>query len=332
MPWCFFLFIIQPAAWWQANWGGNHRIALAANGSRIVSGMRFGRFKLLCRSVLAAVMALNLPLPAVTPTYGDGYTPNVTADKVLRGMPIYPSRNTVEKEENEVETVETRVKPLASTKPKPIFVASSLDDWLQPEAMSYQGLLFPRSPYWPCYQKEIDSILGELGQERTIYRGERFTELDFQQAAEDLLRDINLPQELRDLVISDAGRLGCIVASLCPWSKKFMVRVQHLGENSCTKWHRDYLCGRGFITYNLCGTQYVAEEHANLKELENCGHNDCVIEDQSKIQEVGVGDMLFMKGEGFPCGEKGFIHKSPPVQYSSGVALNRLVLKVDVPW
>lgn len=156
--------------------------------------------------------------------------------------------------------------------------------------------------------------------------------MDFQQVAEDLLRDINLPQELRDLVISDAGRLGCIVASLCPWSKKFMVRVQHLGENSCTKWHRDYLCGRGFITYNLCGTQYVAEEHANLKELENCGHNDCVIEDQSKIQEVGVGDMLFMKGEGFPCGEKGFIHKSPPVQYSSGVALNRLVLKVDVPW
>lgn len=292
--------------------------------------MRFGKFKLFCRSVLAGVMALNLPLSLVTPTYGDGYTPNVTADKVLRGVPIYPSRNIVEKE-NELETVETRAKPPSSKKARPIFVASSLDDWLQPEAMSYQGLLFPRSPHWPCYQKEIDSTLGLLGTERKIYRRDG-SELDFQQVAEDLLRDINLPQELRDLVTSDAGRLGSIVASLCPWSKMFMVKVQHLGENSCTKWHRDHICGRGFITYNLRGTQYVAEEHANLWELERCGHNDCVIEDQSKIQEVGVGDIFFMKGLGFPCGEKGLIHKSPPVQYSGGMALNRLVLKVDVPW
>ena len=32
-----------------------------------------------------------------------------------------------------------------------------------------------------------------------------------------------------------------------------------MGEHTCPRWHRDHYCGRGIVSYNLSGTQYVAE-------------------------------------------------------------------------
>ena len=34
-------------------------------------------------------------------------------------------------------------------------VSGSLEDWLRPEGMTYQGFLFPRPATWPAYQKLI---------------------------------------------------------------------------------------------------------------------------------------------------------------------------------
>jgi len=34
-------------------------------------------------------------------------------------------------------------------------LSGSLEDWLRPEGMTYQGLLFPRPATWPAYQKLI---------------------------------------------------------------------------------------------------------------------------------------------------------------------------------
>ena len=64
----------------------------------------------------------------------------------------------------------------------------------------------------------------------------------------------------------------------------------------------------------------------------NWGNNDHILRDASKVREINVGDLFFIKGNGFPTGEKGLVHKSPPVQYHpDGFVKNRLVLKVDVP-
>lgn len=39
------------------------------------------------------------------------------------------------------------------------------------------------------------------------------------------------------------------------------------------------------------------------------GNNDCIIRDKSKIQQISVGDMLFIKGRGFPQGAKGLVSR-----------------------
>ena len=65
-----------------------------------------------------------------------------------------------------------RVKPKVKTQktPKPIFVSSSLEDWLRPEAMSYQSLHFPRKVSWRDYQMEIDRSIGAFGPECSLER------------------------------------------------------------------------------------------------------------------------------------------------------------------
>ena len=63
-----------------------------------------------------------------------------------------------------------KVTPAAKPQPKtpmPVFVGS-LEDWLRPEAKSYQALHFPRSPSWPNYQMEIDRSLADFGPESQL--------------------------------------------------------------------------------------------------------------------------------------------------------------------
>lgn len=65
-----------------------------------------------------------------------------------------------------------KVTPAAKPQPKtpmPVFVGS-LEDWLRPEAKSYQALHFPRSPSWPNYQMEIDRSLADFGPESQLER------------------------------------------------------------------------------------------------------------------------------------------------------------------
>jgi len=219
-----------------------------------------------------------------------------------------------------------------------VLVTSSLEDWLRPEGMIYQGFLFPRPATWPAYQKEIDMAIGRFGPEGQVEKrilgssgSDANYELDFQQAAGELLSRVKLPEELSKLLQLDAGRMGSTVARLCPWSNVFQLKLELMGEHTCQRWHRDHYCGRAIITYNLCGTEYTSEENVDNWELENCGNNDCIIRDTSKIRQISVGDMLFIKGRGFPQGAKGLVHKSPAVTESGGMVLNRLVLKVDVP-
>ena len=89
---------------------------------------------------------------------------------------------------NSVHSVPYKSKP-ASPSPKrelpPLFVASSLEDWLLPESDSYQGLLLPRKPFWKDYQLEIDRLQGYFGAEdqmqRRVVREEGSKSVDFRQ-------------------------------------------------------------------------------------------------------------------------------------------------------
>eukprot|EP00438_Fugacium_kawagutii_P031723 Skav215985 [mRNA] locus=scaffold4378:70960:77458:+ [translate_table: standard] len=225
----------------------------------------------------------------------------------------------------------------------PVFMANALEDWLRPEGLSYQALLFPRAQSWRCFQNEIDACINDFGPENQIetkITREIGKEVNFQQLDQSGSRlhisRLDLHQELLEIVVSDAARMGKTLAELCPWRTPGgwellwpPRKLELMGEHSCPRWHRDHYCGRGIVTYNLCGTEYTPEARVVGWEA---------IRTFSKLPmitapvEVGVGDMFFMKGKGFPSGEKGLIHKSPLVQFhQDGEVMNRLVLKLDIP-
>lgn len=216
-----------------------------------------------------------------------------------------------------------------------LFTCGSLNDWLRPEAAPFQGLHLKRCITWPNYQVEIDRCQRDFGVEAQIERtvfSKQVGWTDIPRAADEILRGVTLPEDLLSTIRADMCELGITVASLCPWSKSIIVKLELMGEHSCPRWHRDNYCGRGIVTYNLAGTEYATDDIVDFWELENCGNNDHIIRDVSKVRQVNVGDMLFIKGNQFPGGSGGLVHKSPPVQYSDiGVVLNRLVLKIDVP-
>ncbi|CAJ1410669.1 unnamed protein product [Effrenium voratum] len=214
-----------------------------------------------------------------------------------------------------------------------LFAGSSLGDWLRRDAAAFQGLHLPRRPHWPNYQEEIDRAADSFGPEGQVAMRifpQQGRVADFQQVANEIGRGVSLPQDLMSVIRADICALGRTVASLCPWSKTFIVKLELMGEHSCPRWHRDEYCARAIVSYNLAGTNYATEDNVDFWELDHCGNNDHIIRDASKVRQVGVGDLLFIKGRKFP-GARGLVHKSPPLQYANNVVLNRLVLKIDVP-
>ncbi|CAK9048965.1 unnamed protein product [Durusdinium trenchii] len=168
-----------------------------------------------------------------------------------------------------------------------LFTCGSLNDWLRPEAAPFQGLHLKRCITWPNYQVEIDRCQRDFGVEAQIERtvfSKQVGWTDIPRAADEILRGVTLPEDLLSTIRADMCELGITVASLCPWSKSIIV---------------------GIVTYNLAGTEYATDDIVDFWELENCGNNDHIIRDVSKVRQVNVGDMLFIKGNQFPGGSGG---------------------------
>ena len=138
-----------------------------------------------------------------------------------------------------------------------------------------------------------------------------------------------LPQDLRALIIEDAAAIGGQIVGMMPKATLFGIALGLFGENVCAKWHVDNYFGRAIVTYNGNGTEYTSRSNVDWWELQNCGKCDSLILDHSKTSQVGVGDILFMKGKSFE-GSRGLVHKSPvPVYDAAGKVLDRVILKVD---
>lgn len=219
----------------------------------------------------------------------------------------------------------------------PLLRAGSYRDWLRPDALEYKGLLLERRAWWKDCQEAVDRSAnrGEFGAEEEISRrvanGPNFLG-DLAKVAEEVVGKVTLPEDVCAAVRKDFCELGEVIAKLCPWSNRFDCKLEIIGERSCSRWHRDNYAARAIISYNSAGTMYTADENVDFWELENCGNNACIIKDNSQIRSVNVGDVLLMKGQKFPEGATGLVHKSAEVQYhQDGPVVNRLVLKVDVP-
>ena len=225
---------------------------------------------------------------------------------------------------------------MESTPPAPLLQAE-VRDWLGPESTQHQGLLMERRPWWGDCQDAVDRLAasGDLGDEdEVVVRVSRgpagLGNLRF--VADKILGKLTLPQDVKDAFHADICQLGAVVEKMCPWSDCVVVKLELIGEKACSRWHRDYYCGRAIVSYNAAGTLYTPDENVNFWELENKGGNERIIRRKSEICAAGVGDVLFIKGVKYPDPVKGLVHRSPEVQYHcNGHVVNRLVLKIDVP-
>jgi len=96
---------------------------------------------------------------------------------------------------------------------------------------------------------------------------------------------------------------------------------------------------RGFVTYCGAGTVYLDDSNVDFDEFRALrrddesidDYNDRVPKDPKQVKEVGTGDMILIKGNKYPDGSGGLVHRSPAMEHhADGSIKHRLCLKVDV--
>eukprot|EP00933_Yihiella_yeosuensis_P031650 TRINITY_DN2521_c0_g1_i5.p1 TRINITY_DN2521_c0_g1~~TRINITY_DN2521_c0_g1_i5.p1 ORF type:complete len:317 (-),score=37.42 TRINITY_DN2521_c0_g1_i5:679-1569(-) len=229
---------------------------------------------------------------------------------------------------------------------KALYVTNSLEGWLNNENVNYEGMLLKRSPTWGDHQEWIDRVSAGgvvFGGEQTIqtrddvWNGRREDLIPrLQEAGKELLqiaqeRGGAFPEALGAQIMKDIVDIGTVVGALTSEFPSMQVKLEVQGHNVCERWHQDHYVSRAIVTYTgMGGTMYTDISNVDMWELENCGKNECVIHDKSKICSANVGDILFMKGKKYPKGKQGLVHKSAEKSYhSDGSIVNRLTLKID---
>ena len=219
----------------------------------------------------------------------------------------------------------------------PLFTSESVDHWTQPETHSdFNGLVVPRplNGIWDVHQSAIDAALSRIGNglAAEVDLHSKTLAADLEAAVRNVLTDAALPAPLSEQIQSDALSVGAATAAMCAdTARAIEVKLEIFGESICKRWHMDNIVGRAIVCYTgTKGTDFTRNSNVNFWELQHCGNNDCIILDQTKVESVSVGDLLFCKGSGYK-GAKPLVHKSPAPTYNAdGTVLNRLLLKVDV--
>lgn len=221
-------------------------------------------------------------------------------------------------------------------------VADTLEGWMQPEHLEYNGLLVKR-PFggqWDDFQGSIDELFARFGNHDLP---KKFTGSVRNGKPEDLerwlwscisgiLSEAALPAQLSKQIEDDACAIGKVVGALCPFAPEVTLKLEIFADNICRRWHQDNYVGRAIVSYTgHTGTEYTRHSNVDFEKLYSGADNQQLVRDANKIESVDVGDILFMKGKLYPHGAKGLVHKSPKERYhQDGRILNRLVLKVDV--
>jgi hypothetical protein len=221
----------------------------------------------------------------------------------------------------------------------------SVREWLDAECDGFKGMQAVRSQTWDI-QGIVDGLYdaGAFGQARRLKAkipvganredGDPPLDAAIRASAAQLLDPLvgfGLPAEFTEQVQRDAEEIGVTVAELIPATDKLTLQLELIRENCCTRWHQDNIVARAIVSYNCSGTEYIHDDSVNFWELDNCGNNDCVVNDRTTVCQAGVGDILLMKGKLFPGALNGLVHRSPSFAYHpDGGIKARFVLKVDV--
>ena len=219
-----------------------------------------------------------------------------------------------------------------------LYTTGRFNDWAVPQSWDFPGLCVkrPLAKEWNAFLPEIEAAFAERDslQETVVLRGAEEDRIEqVQQAVRKLVASVALPSDLTEQISTDACHIAKAIRSLCPSTGEIHVKLETFGENTCSRWHRDNMVCRAIVCYTgTIGTQFTPTVNVNMDELRSCSNQDHIIRDQSKIASLGLGDVILIKGTGWPHAVRELVHRSPPLSYlPDGRVMTRLLLKLDVP-
>jgi hypothetical protein len=110
-------------------------------------------------------------------------------------------------------------------------------------------------------------------------------------------------------------------------ANSFRLLLTTVNTNMCRRFHTDINDLRMLCTYSGPGTLWLTEDNINRKVLDTCGDNECIVLDESKVQQAPTGAVVILKGSIYPQeGAKAIIHRSPTIEESGQ---KRLLLRID---
>jgi len=110
-------------------------------------------------------------------------------------------------------------------------------------------------------------------------------------------------------------------------AQSFRLLLATINTNMCRRFHTDVNDLRMLCTYSGPGTLWLTEDNVNREALETCKDNECIVKDESKIQQAPTGSVVILKGAIYPQqGTKAIVHRSPTIEESGE---KRLLLRID---
>jgi Protein of unknown function (DUF1826) len=134
----------------------------------------------------------------------------------------------------------------------------------------------------------------------------------------------------RDAFADDLSALVARFAALCG-VKRPHAHLEVLEDDGCRRFHCDYIGLRLLTTYFGPGTEWlpdsaVVREALAPSEVPPDEANDAIVRDRAGIRRASAGDVIVLKGEGWPGNAgRGAVHRSPSVAAAGG---RRLVFKL----
>lgn len=134
----------------------------------------------------------------------------------------------------------------------------------------------------------------------------------------------------RDALADDVGALVARFTALCG-VKRPHAHLEVLDDDGCRRFHCDYVGLRLLTTYFGPGTEWlpdgaVVREALVPSEVPPEEANKAIVRDRASVRRARPGDVLVLKGEGWPGNAgRGAVHRSPSVAVAGG---RRLVFKL----
>ncbi len=143
---------------------------------------------------------------------------------------------------------------------------------------------------------------------------------DLKKALTPYLESCGMPNgEMRDFLLEDINTLVGTFSNITE-SEHVDVRLEHVTNDACWKFHRDCVEARLITTYRGPSTEWVQHFHAAD-----------ALQDQKEysgpLEQFDLFDVAFFKGSCAGSGS-GIVHRSPPIQ---GTNQSRLILCLNKP-